>query len=295
MNYCAKKNGFTFIEVIIIIVILIILTTVSGSVFYFFRRQSDLNNSVEAIISRLREAQSNAIGSEDSSQYGIYFESDQYIVFKGPNFISREISYDRVYQLSERVEIYELNLDGPDEVIFEKITGTTNQIGYDQSGYGSISLRIKDDIEKSKIIYVENSGQVGLLNPVPPSDENRDKDSRHVHLDYIRNIDTISETLKLDFEGLVEEIIVIADNIVESQIFWEGEVDVDGEIQKIKIHTHRLNDSDTQFCVHRDRRYNNKSLTITISEDGSGTLLEYSADGLNVNSNSIYVSNINWE
>ena len=84
-----------------------------------------------------------------------------------------------------------------------------------------------------------------------PSDENRIKDSRHVHFDYSRVIFTATErlilTLDYDSSPIIQEII-IANNLQDGQIFWQG--------QNIKIQTHRLNSPDTQFSIHRDKRYN---------------------------------------
>lgn len=128
----------------------------------------------------------------------------------------------------------------------------------------------------------------------PP--ENRD--SRHVHFDYSRLISTSTESLILTFtydSSTLQETILIADNLKEGQIFWEGEINVGGEIQKLKIHTHRLNNPDTQFSIHRDRRYNNKALKIEISGDSSGSLIEYSADGLSTTKTSIYASEPQWQ
>jgi len=76
---------------------------------------------------------------------------------------------------------------------------------------------------------------------------------------------------------------------------WEGEFNVGGQIQKLKINIHRLNQPDSQFSIHRDRRYNSRALKIKLSGDGSGNFIEYSADGLNTISASIYASNIEWQ
>ena len=84
--------------------------------------------------------------------------------------------------------------------------------------------------------------------------------------------------------------------MVSSQFYWEGEVNVNGQNQKIKIHTHRLNDPDTLFSVHRDMRFNDKALKISISGDPSGNLIEYSADGLTTTESSVFVSGpLQWQ
>lgn len=284
-------TGFTLIELLIIISVLAILIIITGYAFVAFQKKSVLGQSAEEIINILRTAQNKTLASEGSSQYGVYFDNsvwpNKYTLFKGKDYISRDISFDKIYELPKSVEIQTINLAGSNEVFFHRITGAVSQPG-------NIVLILESDPAESQTIYIEESGQVSAFSGSAPSDLDRIKDSRHIHIDYSRLIDTAAEILILDF-GTKTENISIVNNMETNQIYWEGEIDVDGEIQKIKIHTHRLNNPNTQFCVHRDRRYNTKPLTVTISGDGSGDLINYSADGLNVNSNSIYVSNIIWQ
>jgi len=294
MKHLDYKKGFTLVEISVIIVILIVLISISASIFLLFNKESSLSSNTEEIINTLREAQNKSLASEGASRYGVYFDNtsspNQYILFKGSDYTdpSRDISFDQINDLSDNIEINSINLsDEGSEVVFERLTGIANQTG-------SISLRLKDNPAKTKSVYIDGSGRIGLDPPEIPIN-GRTEDSRHVHFDYSRIIDTVNETLTLSFEGGINKTIIIADNIKDSQIFWEGEVEVDSEVQEIKIHTHRLNSPDTQFSVHRDRRYNNKSLTITISGDISGSLIEYSSDGLTTNSSSVNVSNRNWQ
>lgn len=295
MNY-ELRNGedksFALIEILVVVGVLVILLAISVPAFKIFHKESDLNNSAEEIINALRLAQSKALASQEASQYGVYFSTttlpQQYILFKGVSYETRATSSDVIYNLPESLEIYQSDFD---EAVFEKITGKTIQSG-------KVYLRLKDNPSKTKSIYVEKSGQIGLNASIFASDENRIKDSRHIHIDYGRIISVSTEKIVLIFEGGTTKTITIADNILNNQIFWEGEVDVAGSIQKIKIHTHRLNSPDTQFSIHRDRRFNTKTLKIDIDDVpdlDSGSLLEYSADGLTTTSTSLYTSNLQWQ
>lgn len=287
-----KKNlGITLFELLLVIGILAVITAITVPVFVFFQRESDLKNSSEEVVSILRFARSKTLASEGASQYGVYFDDvaspHQYTLFKGPAYNLREVSFDEIHKLPITVEFYGINLGGGKEVVFDRLEGSTNQTG-------SVSLRLKDNPSKNKTIYVGGSGRIDETPAAVPVDS-RQKDSRHIHFDYARIIGTATEKITLTFDGSVIQEIIIANYIEDGQIYWEGEVNVLGATQKIKIHTHRLNNPDTQFCVHRDRRYNNKSLTISISGDASGNLVEYPADGSAANSTSIYVSNFNWQ
>ncbi len=279
-----------------VIGILIILSSFAISAIYNFQKESDFNSTVREIINTLRLAQAKTLGAEEAAQWGVYFTtstgSHQYILFKGENFSLRTTSSDEISKISKTIEFSEIDFQGGQEVVFNRLTGETSQ-------FGKISLRIKNQPTKLRTIYVARAGYVGLSTS-SVSDEERLKDSRHVHFNYSRQISTSTEKLILSFEGGVTKEIIIADNLKENQINWQGEIEVEGEIQKLKIQTHRLNSPDSQFCIHRDKRYNSKSLDIDIDGDPaypsqSPTLIRYQADGLTSQGNSIYVSSPLWQ
>jgi len=287
------RSSFILVELLTIIGISILLTALAIPAFHFFETESDLNNSAEEIINALRLAQSKTLASEGASQWGVYFNTTtdpyQYVLFKGVDYALRDNSLDLIYKLPMAVEVYGINLSGGREVVFNRTTGQTSQSG-------NVSLRLKSNPTKTRTVYVDSSGQIGSIAPLTPSDANRIKDSRHIHFNYQnRLIDTASEKLTLTFEGAVTKDIIISENLKDGQIYWEGEVDVSGQVQKLKIHTHKLNTPDTQFCIHRDKRYNTKTLKIEISGDTSGDLIRYDANGQTTKGTSIYVSAPIWQ
>ena len=300
IQYQKSSKSFTLVELLVIVGIMITLTAISIPAFHFFQSESKLSNSAEEITNTLRLTQNKTLASEEASQWGVYFTTStqlhQYTLFEGSSFASRTTSSDEVHQLPKSIEIYEIDLWGGNEVVFEKVTGYTSST----SQTGKVSIRLKDEPSKTKTIYIENSGLISLTSPSIISDQNRLKDSRHVHFDYSQTISTSTESLTLTFTydaSIVTKEIKISENLKDNQIYWEGEVNVDGEIQKLKIHTHKLNDPATgsQFCIHRDRRYNTKAITIEISGDSSGNLISYDATGQTIKGNSIYVSEPIWQ
>jgi Tfp pilus assembly protein FimT len=291
-----KNCGFTILELLTVIAIFFIICGIAAQIFPVFQKEGELSNSTEKIINILRLGQSKTLASEGASQHGVYFDTTtnphRYILFKGANYASREVNSDEVHEISKSVEIYEIILGGGgQEVVFSRLTGET-------ANSGKVSLRLKSDNSKTKTIGIQSSGKITLGVEPLPSDSNRIKDSRHVHFNYSRAIDTVNETITLTFSydsSTVIQNIAISSNMVAGQIYWEGEVNVNGQNQKIKIYTHRLNNPDTLFSVHRDMRFNNKALKVSISGDPSGNLIEYSADGLATNSTSLFVNNLQWQ
>lgn len=286
-----NNGGFTLLEVIVAVAILGILSAVVVTNFLFFKRDTNLNNDTQEVAGFLRLAQNKTLASENNSQYGVYFDSvgNKYILYKGASYVARDTSYDQIRSLSGEIEFSSISLGGANEVVFNKLTGSAGQSG-------SVSLRVKTNTSQTKAVYISGGGVVSFASETLPSDSNRVKDSRHIHFDYSRTINNGSESITLDFDnGAVFRTFPISSYLVSGQIQWEGTILAGGSNQTIKIKTHRLNSPGTQFSVHRDRRFNNKSLKITISGDGSGNLANYSSDGSTVTYSSVYASNLIWQ
>ena len=295
-----KEPGLTLIELLVVISILLIIIVITVQSFRYFQGEGVLSDSTEKIINILRLAQSRTLASEGASQYGVYFDNatdpHQFTLFKGVHYSDpRDVSRDEVHKIPNSVEIYEINLaGGRKEVVFNRLTGET-------ANSGTVSLRLKSDNSKTRIVGIKSSGKITLGAESVPTDAGRLKDSRHVHIVYNNFIDTTTEILTLTFTYGSPTVtqtqnIPIISNMVSGQFYWEGEVNVNGQNQKIKIHTHCLNNPDTLFSVHRDMRFNDKALEISISGDPSGNLIEYSADGLTTTKSSVFVSDpLQWQ
>jgi len=289
-----RSSGFTLFEVVIVIAILAVLAAIVIPDFFPFKKNSDLDNGVQEFVSVLRLAQNKTLSSEGNSQYGVYIDTgaspNQYILFKGASYASRIVSADQVYALQEMLEFYNISLGGGNEIVFDRLTGSSQETG-------SVSARIKSDMDKNKTVYILSSGVVSFSPSSGSLDVNRVKDSRHIQLDYSRNINTADESITLTFDNSLTRTIPINSYLVAGQLQWQDTVSVGGEDQTVEINTLYLNDSvkGTVFSIHRDRRYNSKSLKITISGDSSGYPAQYSADGLTVDHTSIYVSNFSWQ
>ena len=284
-------TGFTISEVIIVIAILTILAAVVITDFVFMQKRTTLDNGAQEFIGAVRSAQNKTLASESGSQYGVYLDAsvspNKYTLFKGTSYAlpGRDVSSDQVYFLPDTIEFYAILFGGGNEIVFDRVTGLTQKSG-------NVSLRVKTDASQNKTVYISNFGVVSF-NQAPTSlDTNRVKDSRHVTFDYSRLI-VNTESIVLTFDGgAVVQQIPISLYSTSGPLDWEGSVLVGGVNQKIHIHTYNnISSSPSQFSVFRDRRYNNKSLNITISGDGSGSLAQYSADGLSTSYSSIYVSN----
>jgi hypothetical protein len=149
-------KGFTFLETIIslgIILLLIVIIFVSLS---SFRKTQELNNAVEETISLINLTRSKTLFSENSSQYGIHFESSRIILFKGTAF-SGSSPDNEVSLMPELIEISTINLNGGgSDLIFQRLNGKTDN-------YGTIVLRIKSDVTRTKTIEIKSTGIANVL------------------------------------------------------------------------------------------------------------------------------------
>ena len=255
----AKRKGFTMLEIMLVLGLFSILLVLSLPALRSFEKTSDVTNAKDEIVSVLRIAHSKTLASESDTRYGVYFDDiadpHQYVLFQGDSYASRVVAFDEVHKLGASVEFSSISFGGGKEVVFDRVVGTTSQSG-------STVLEYKADSTKGETIYVERSGNIEVGASATATDTDRVKDYRHAHVDYEgRTIDVslaTSETMTLNFSPfLVTEDILLFDYVSDGQLNWEGNITVDGDVQTIKIHTHKLNVSfETQFSFHRDARYN---------------------------------------
>jgi len=280
------EKGISLIEVLVVVSILLFLAVFGILAILNFQKETSLNNDSTQLLSDLRLVRQKTLSSVENSQWGIYFDTNFYIIFQGSDYLSRDINFDEERKLSKEVEFFNLS---EQEIVFNRLTGTTNI-------ETQIFLRLRDDLTKIKTIFVSESGQIDTLN-MSASDLDRDKDSRHVHLNYSRLIDTETEKIILTFDNGFMEEISIFDYLNEGEFFWEKTIEIEGEDQVVNIRTHRLNNPDTQFCFHLDRRFNNKGLNIDLSGDLFVTpnLIRYEASGATLLGNSSFVSSLIWQ
>ena len=149
-------KGFTILEIIISLSIFLILAVIVVSSFSSFRNNQELTNAVQKTINLLNLARSKTLSSEGSSQYGVHFESSRIVLFKGASF-SESSPDNNAEAFSSLIEISAINLNGGDNnLVFQRLTGKTGN-------YGTVTLRIKSDVGKTKIIDIKNTGIVNVL------------------------------------------------------------------------------------------------------------------------------------
>lgn len=150
------KNAFTLIELIIIISIAIILTTIGVLNLFNYRAQNDLEMTVKEIVSTLRIARNYSISQESiesgsNKKWGVYFESGNYILYRGMNYNDAGKTIASKSVLRQTVEFK--TLPSPQDIIFNLITGKPNSSS-------TIEVSLKGNPANFKTITINSNGQI---------------------------------------------------------------------------------------------------------------------------------------
>lgn len=277
-----RSSGFSLLEILIAVFIIIMLATAAVFSFGSLRNSTSVSTTAGQIVSALQLARSQTVSGVNDTNFGVHFETNQYVLFEGTTYDSNAAS-NEVYPLSDSVEINTITLSGGgSEVVFDRIEGTT---GND----GSIEIRSTADTTQTATVTVLPSGLIGMSSPdssssatpTPSPSSSRITDTRHMHFDLGYSIQGAS-TMTLTFQDPPEPDVVQQVNMPDffnagqTDFDWEGTITVSGSGQTLRIHTHSITPTTTELSITRDGRYNDKALIVKI--DGQ-TIVSYAADG----------------
>lgn len=121
-------------ELIIVIALFSLLFGTAGVVLGNFSTDQALRAGGERLVQSLREAHNNAVTQQRDSAWGVYMDSstdpDQYVVFKGNSYVSRDTSFDQINKFHTKVIFQNINLTGGgNEIVFSKRSGLTSDFG----------------------------------------------------------------------------------------------------------------------------------------------------------------------
>ena len=275
-----RKGGFTIIELLIVIGAVAILT---AGALVSYRSASggiELKTNAFKIVDVLNLARQRTIASLGSSEYGVHFEANQLVLFKGAAYSAPDPD-NIFYALPDTLEVVDVSLAGGGfETVFDRITGKTAQSG-------SLKVQLVSDTGKFKTINILSSGRADISSDTLAPAGTRIADSRHVHFTYEQGV-SLAGTLALDFPPFLTQNITFSDYFSGGVFDWSGTITVDGSPQVLRIHTHATSPTSADFSITRDKRYNNKELHIFLDIEN---IINYSTTGTTTE-NSIFVQEI---
>lgn len=275
MVKCLDDNrGFSLVEILVVIAVFGILIVLGFVNYKSFGESVDLSTSANHIISILHLAADRTMSSKADTVYGVHFTSSTYTLFKGATYSAVDPNNED-YSIPSSVEIYNISLNGGGaDVIFDRITGET-------SNNGDIDLRIIGNTSEVKKIDILPTGIAGYEGTSSPTGT-RVTDARHTHFDLGWSLQG-ANTLTLYFNDSPDPNVQL--DVAMSGFFNPGQtefdwtsstININGETQSLRIHTHSLDAFDTQLCIHRDGRYNDKNLDVSVD---AKDIASYTAGG----------------
>lgn len=118
-------RGYNLIEIFLIIITIFILLALILPIGFDFYKRQQLQAYSQQILQTLRRAQLKTMAGEAESSFGIYITNDNYTLFKGNSYATRDSQYDEVFVLPQIITVQ----GSPKEIAFFKLNGKPNLIG----------------------------------------------------------------------------------------------------------------------------------------------------------------------
>ena len=137
----------TILELVIVIAILVIVTVVTLFSFSSLAKHYALETETDTVQSFLERAKEKTISSD--TQFGVHLSTSSVELFEGSSYLEENVV--TVHTISPRVYISEINIAGGDDVVFERLVGTTDN-------FGNIVLSKAGDETSSSTINIFGTG-----------------------------------------------------------------------------------------------------------------------------------------
>ncbi|KKP85874.1 hypothetical protein A3B84_01125 [Candidatus Nomurabacteria bacterium RIFCSPHIGHO2_02_FULL_35_13] len=125
------EKGISVIEMLVTVAIIGILVTIALPQFSKMKENQVFKNAIEEIMSALHNAQSQSLASTNSSEYGVYFQPDLIVIFKGKTFSPE--STDNTINIIPPANISNVFLDGNSsttgDIYFQRLSGAPSKTG----------------------------------------------------------------------------------------------------------------------------------------------------------------------
>ncbi len=146
-----RTQGLTIIEILVVIAILGIIFAITIPQFAKMRENQVLKSTVGDVISSLDKARAETLSSLNSSVYGVHFQSDQIIIFKGASFSSGDANNETI-SITTPAYLANGSLTLPANIYFNRLSGSP-------SANGTITVSTTN---YSKIITISATGTASV-------------------------------------------------------------------------------------------------------------------------------------
>ncbi|KKT01029.1 MAG: hypothetical protein UV76_C0003G0005 [Candidatus Nomurabacteria bacterium GW2011_GWA2_43_15] len=126
------KRGMTIVELLVVIAVLGIIFSIVLPQFSKTREMQTQKSAVGDVLSVLERARSQTLASVDSSEYGVRFQSDRVIIFKGKIFSVDDVN-NQTINITAPANISNVTLGGisgdSGDMYFNRLSGMPSKTG----------------------------------------------------------------------------------------------------------------------------------------------------------------------
>lgn len=144
-------KGFSVVETLVVLAGIALVVALIVPQFYKIRERETLKSGVENTVGALDKARNKTLASVASSSYGVHFQSDRVVIFRGVVYSANDVNNETIV-LTTPASISNVTLGGVSassgDVYFNRIYGTPNTTGTVTISTGNYS----------KIITISNTG-----------------------------------------------------------------------------------------------------------------------------------------
>lgn len=113
-----RLAGFTYIEVILTVALMIFIGIIASPFYgnFFFGQEADI--AAVELRESFGKARFYSMMGKGDDQWGVAFDTNQIVLFKGSSYGGRDTAFDEAYRVHELVTVAGLS-----EVVFDRRTG----------------------------------------------------------------------------------------------------------------------------------------------------------------------------
>lgn len=148
LRHSGSKNkarlGLTVVELITVIGVFMTVVVIGLPAAWDFYLSYQIETERDNLVTLLREARNMSVVNRNEASHGLYFNSNNFVVFEGASYASRTQAEDRIVLRTSAVAI-----NGPSEIVFSPLSGQTTTSTYILTG----NVRVRN-------VYVKSEGTV---------------------------------------------------------------------------------------------------------------------------------------
>jgi len=150
-----NQRGITLTEIIISVAIITLISTIIVMNIGGFRERQIFDTEVRKVVTLLQEARNRTLAGRDAFQYSVHFDTNQAVLFRGSSYSSSD-TLNEFLTLNPILQFSNISLNGGgSNVVFQKLTGKTNQ-------FGSTTISFITSASTSETIIINASGLIEL-------------------------------------------------------------------------------------------------------------------------------------